>query len=170
MKHSEAWREIQYLEFCNFIICYYFRRLIHFKINWMFYQKDMMKYIIFKRVVTDDKLNVIHQSTKFFFEISQHGKKAIRLCQDVIFERELFLFADSVLQACDGWWWDNFIQAWSVVTKELSTHRPGPVNYPDFLLKILICSRNFLSVLEFLARVILEFRFVHCCIQKPGDW
>ena len=51
-------------------------------------------------------------------------------------------------------------------TKELSTHRPGSVNYLDFLLKILICSGNFLSVLEFIPKVILEFRFVHCCIQS----
>lgn len=42
--------------------------------------------------------------------------------------------------------WDHLIQDWSsVVSKELSTHRPGPVNYLDFLSKILIRSGNFLS-------------------------
>ena len=58
---------------------------------------DRIEKMKFKRVVTDDKLNVIHQSKSVqqsFYGISQRGKNVIRLCQDVIFERELFLFAE----------------------------------------------------------------------------
>ena len=56
----------------------------------------MIEYI-FQPVVTDDKLNVIHQSKSVqqsFLKYPSVEKNVIRLCQDVIFERELFLFAE----------------------------------------------------------------------------
>ena len=61
----------------------------------------MIEYI-FQPVVTDDKLNVIHQSKSVqqsFFKYPSVEKNVIRLCQDVILEWELFLSVGPVTES-----------------------------------------------------------------------